>query len=196
MNILFHMYLSGDNPELLVGNFMGDFVKGLLDDFYPQRIRQGLVLHRRIDSFAQKNAAFQASRLRLPARYGLYRGVLVDLFYDHFLANEWDSWSGRPLGEYLVWARRIIEEHQALMPQRLQALIPVMFDELLPSYSSIAGIESALYRMSRRVKRANQLAEGGRELSLHYRELQADFGKFMITVNQFSRDFIESGGTL
>jgi len=196
MNILFHMFLSGDNPELLIGNFMGDFVKGPLGDSYPPQIRQGLLLHRRIDSFAQKNADFQASRLRLPARYGLYRGVLVDLFYDHFLANEWDSWSDRPLVEYLVRVRRIIEEHQTLMSQQLQALIPVMFDELLPSYRSIVGIESALYRMSRRVKRANPLAEGGRELSLHYRELQADFGKFMITVNQFSRDFIENEGTL
>jgi len=195
MNILFHMYLSGDDPELLVGNFMGDFVKGPLDDSYPPRIRQGLLLHRRIDSFAQKDAGFQASRLRLPARYGLYRGVLVDLFYDHFLAREWDSWSDKPLGAYLVGVRRIIEKHRPLMSQQLQALIPVMFDELLPSYSSIAGIESALYRMSRRVKRVNPLAEGGRELSLHYRELQADFGTFIITVKQFSKDFIENGAT-
>jgi len=194
MNILFHMYLSGDDPELLAGNFMGDFVKGPLGDSYPPRVRQGLVLHRRIDSFAQKDGNFQSSRLRLPQRYGLYRGVLVDLFYDHFLAKEWHRFSGKPLSEYLCWARAIIEKYQPIMPMRLQGLIPVMFDDLLPSYSTAAGIESALTRMSRRVKRVNPLAEGGGELTLHYRELLEDFERFVITVKQFSNEFIANGG--
>jgi len=194
MNILFHMYLSNDDPELLVGNFMGDFVKGLLGNSYPPRVRQGLELHRRIDSFAQINAAFKSSRVRLPERYGLYRGVLVDLFYDHFLAKEWSSWSVTPLDEYLCWARAIIDEYQPIMSTQLQGFIPVMFDQLLPSYSSVAGIESALTRMSRRIKRANPLAEGGGELALHYSELHEDFEKFIITAKQFANDFIENGG--
>jgi len=196
MNILFHMFLSGDDPELMVGNFMGDFVKGPLGDSYPSRIRQGLVLHRKIDSFAQKDAGFQVSRLRLPARFGLYRGVLVDLFYDHFLAKEWKSWSDCPLDVYLYEARRIIDKHHSLMSPQLQGFIPVIFDQLLPSYSSIAGIESALCRMSLRLKRPNPLAEGGGELALQYGELKTDFERFIITAQQFSTNFIESGGIL
>ena len=194
MNFLFHMYLSGNDHELLVGNFMGDFVKGPLDDAYPPRIRQGLLLHRKIDSFAQRDANFQSSRLRLSPDFGLYRGVLVDLFYDHFLAKGWDSWSGTPFPEYLSWARSVIEKRLAIMPRKLQDFVPVIFEELLPSYKSTAGTEAALTRMSRRVRRPNPLAEGGRELTRHYEELKTDFERFIIAVQRFSKDSMANGG--
>lgn len=194
MNILFHMYLSGDDHEVLVGNFMGDFVKGPLGDAYPPRIRHGLMLHRKIDSFAQRDTNFQTSRLRLSPYYGLYRGVLVDLFYDHFLAKGWDSWSDVPFPDYIAWARGIIERHLAIMPRQLQEFVPVIFNELLPSYKCITGTESALIRMSGRVRRANPLAEGGAELTRHYEDLKADFERFIIAVQRFSTDIIENGG--
>jgi acyl carrier protein phosphodiesterase len=192
MNILFHLYLSGDDPELLVGNFMGDFVKGPLDDSYPPRIRQGLLLHRKIDAFAQRDAHFQRSRLRLPAHYGLYRGVLVDLFYDHFLAKEWSSWSGMPFADYLAWAQQIVEKQRAILPPRLQELVPPIFNEILPSYQKISGTELALRRMARRVRRANPLAEGGGELTRHYDELREDFVEFIPAIREFTAAFIAS----
>jgi acyl carrier protein phosphodiesterase len=188
------MYLSGNDHELLVGNFMGDFVKGPLDDTYPPRIRQGLLLHRKIDSFAQRDANFQSSRLRLSPEFGLYRGVLVDLFYDHFLAKEWDSWSGTPFPEYLSWARSVIEKRLVIMPRKLRDFVPVIFEELLPSYKSTAGTEAALTRMSRRVRRPNPLAEGGGELTRHYEELKTDFERFIIAVQRFSTDSMAHGG--
>jgi acyl carrier protein phosphodiesterase len=192
MNFLFHMFLSGSNEELLTGNFMGDFVKGPLADRYPEGIRQGLVLHRKIDSFAQRDVNFQTSRLRLSKDYGLYRGVLVDLFYDHFLANEWHRWSGQQLPEYLSWTRIVIETRRRLMPPRLQGFIPVIFEELLPTYGSVSGIENALFRMSRRVSRTNPLAAGGAELTRHYTELKTDFERFMVAVQNFSTDFVRT----
>lgn len=190
MNFLFHMYLSGDDPELLVGNFMGDFVKGPLDNTYPSRILQGLLLHRKIDAFAQRDANFQASRLRLAPECGHYRGVLVDLFYDHFLAKEWTVWSDRDFVDYLAWARGIIDRYLPIMPPRLQGMVPIIFSELLPSYQSIAGTERALRRMSRRIKRANPLAAGGAELTRHYPEIKADFSRFTPAAQRFARDFM------
>jgi acyl carrier protein phosphodiesterase len=188
------MFLSGDDPELLVGNFMGDFVKGPLGDAYPPRIRQGLVLHRKIDSFAQKDADFQNSRLRLSATYGLYRGVLVDLFYDHFLATEWHHWSRNEFPEYLSWARNCVEMHRSVMPQKLQDLVPVIFDQLLPSYRTIPGIGSALARMSRRIARPNSLSGGEAELVRHYSELKIDFASFARKAQQFATDFTSKDG--
>jgi acyl carrier protein phosphodiesterase len=184
------MYLSGYDPELLVGNFMGDFVKGPIGTAYAPRIVQGLKLHRKIDSFAQGNTHFQASRLRLAPHFGLYRGVFVDLFYDHFLAKEWTSWCDTPFPDYLAATRIIIDSHIAVMPERLQEFVPIIFNELLPSYAAVSGIESALVRMSRRVRRTNPLAEGGAELTVHYEELKADFEHFIIAVQQFSTNFI------
>ena len=194
MNFLFHMYLSGNEPDLLTGNFMGDFVKGPLGDAYPPRIRRGLRLHRDIDSFAQRNADFQASRLRLSPDYGLYRGVLVDLFYDHFLARDWDSWSDRPFQDYLSWTRGIIDTKLTIMPRELRDFVPVIFEELLPSYKDVEGTAAALARISRRVRRPNPLAEGGKELTRHYEELKADFERFIIAAQRFAAECMNREG--
>jgi acyl carrier protein phosphodiesterase len=186
MNFLFHMLLSGADDQLLVGNFMGDFVKGRLDGRFPPRIRQGVMLHRRIDSFAGRDEHFRHSRLRISTDYGLYRGVLVDLFYDHFLAREWEQWSDEPFTRYLADSRTVVERHHRELPERMQPLIPVIFDELLPSYGEVSGIGSALERMSRRVTRSNPLAGGEAELERHYERLQDDFRAFMPGIRKFA----------
>ena len=190
MNFLFHMLLSGADDQILLGNFMGDFVKGPLGDRFPERIRLGVMLHRRIDSFASRADLFQLSRRRLEPKYGLYRGVLVDLFYDHFLVAEWHDWSDEPFDRYLARSRSIIEQYRAELPERLQKLVPVIFEELLPSYGKVNGIGSALERMSRRVTRANPLAGGEAELMRHYDDLRSDFRGFMPLVRRFAADFV------
>lgn len=190
MNFLFHMLLSGNDDQILIGNFMGDFVKGPLTDRFPERIRQGLTLHRRIDSFAGTNDLFQCSRRRLDPHYGLYRSVLIDLFYDHFLVKEWQQWSDEPLDRYLARTRSVIEGQIAELPERLQKFVPVIFEELLPSYGEVNGIGIALERMSRRVTRSNPLKGAEAELLRHYSDLRADFIEFMPLVCQFSAEFI------
>ncbi len=190
MNFLCHMLLSGADDRILVGNFMGDFVKGPLDARFPERIRQGINLHRRIDSYASRDDLFQQSRRRLDTSYGLYRGVLVDLFYDHFLVVEWHDWSDEPLERYLSRTRAIIERHRAELPERLQSRVPVIFDELLPSYGEVSGIGNALARMSRRVVMENPLAGGEAELERNYYGLLADFRGFMPGVQQFAQEFL------
>ena len=179
MNFLCHLYLSGTDEQLMVGNFMGDFVKGRLEGRFPPGITRGVALHRRIDSWAERSELFRRSRYRLDPSYGLYRGVLVDLFYDHFLAVSWPDWSPEPLADFLARARAAVDGNHYQLPPRLQSLVPYIFAELLPSYGEVAGIGRALERMSRRVGRANPLAGGAGELQRHYGELQADFAAFL-----------------
>jgi len=186
VNYLFHLYLSGDDPEILTGNFMGDFVKGRLGDDYPPRLRRGLELHRRIDSFAQNQPQFNRSRLRIGKEFGLYRGILVDLYYDHFLASTWSDWSEEPLPQYLQRVRLIVEGKRSHLPERLQGMVPVIFEEMIPSYTEIEGIANALARMSKRVKRTNPLAGGGPELARHYKGLYADFLEFLPAAREFA----------
>lgn len=186
MNFLFHMLLSGADQQVMVGNFMGDFVKGPLADRFPERIRHGVTLHRRIDSFAAGNEFFRRSRNRLDPGYRLYRGVLVDLFYDHFLVNEWNEWTNEPIASYLTRTRAVIEGHLAELPERMQPLVPYIFDEMLPSYGEVKGISHALERMSRRIVRPNPLAGGEVELVRHYNGLHEDFQRFMPQVRDFA----------
>jgi len=103
---------------------------------------------------------------------------MVDLFYDHFLALEWDAYASIPLAEYIDFAYRVLRAHRQVLPERLERILPALFTEWLPSYSEIEGIERALQRMGMRVKRANPLALGGDELRAQYAGLHDDFNRF------------------
>ncbi len=195
MNFLFHLHLSGDDPDILTGNLMGDFVKGRIGDEYPSRLRSGIVLHRRIDSFAQVHPLFRQSRERIDPRYGLWRGVLVDLFYDHFLSAEWSQWSPEPFDAYLVRAREMVEGNRRFLPETMREVVPVIFEELIPSYREVEGIGRALVRMAaRRVRRPNPLPGGEEELVRHYAGFRDDFRGFMLEVRRFAADFIGGDG--
>lgn len=170
---------------------MGDFVKGPLAGPYPARLRRGLELHRRIDSFAQSEPHFTRSRQRLDPLFGHYRGILVDLYYDHFLATSWSDWSAEPLPTYLLRVRGIIEERSQLLPERLQVLVPVIFEDMIPSYLEAEGVGLALTRMSLRMRRANPLAGGGAELLRRYREVREDFLGFLPAARVFAAGFRE-----
>ncbi|RNC70976.1 MAG: DUF479 domain-containing protein [Desulfuromonadales bacterium] len=192
MNILAHLHLSGEEPDILVGNLMGDFVKGrLAEGRYPPRITWGLELHRRIDSFAGGHGAFLASKRRLDPSVGLYRGVLVDLFYDHFLAAGWDSHAVEPLHRFIERSQSVALSHVALFPERLARLLPAIFGEWLPSYGSPEGIGRVLGRMAVRVGRPNPLAGGAGELIRCYEELLEDFRSFYPELVAFATEFRE-----
>lgn len=178
MNFLAHLHLSGDDPDVITGNMMGDFVKGRLEGRFPPRITLGLKLHRRIDSFAGSHPAFQASRQRIDPRFGLYRAVLVDLFYDHFLAAHWERFSAEPLADFIVRSEAVVRSRAAHLPERLEQVVPAIFGEWIPSYADPDGIGRVLVRMAARIGRANPLADGARELLRGYDGLRDDFFRF------------------
>ena len=187
MNFLAHLFLSGNVPEILVGNLMGDFVKGRLDGRFPPGIERGILLHRGIDSFAGQNRHFLRSKQRVDKLFGLYRGVLVDLFYDHFLAAHWEDYADVPFPLFISDAWRVLCEHRAFLPDRLQRIMPYMFRDWLPSYRDIDGIAVVLHRISCfRLKRANRLREGAEELSRHYEGFYGDFQNFFPELLAFS----------
>ena len=180
MNFLTHLFLSNGASQLLVGNLMGDFVKGRLDGRLPPGIEQGIILHREIDSFAGQNRHFLRSKHRIDQSFGHYRGVLVDLFYDHFLAAHWEDYADVPYSVFISDAWRVVSDHREYLPDRLQRIMPLMFRIWLPSYREIGGIAAVLQRMSRfRLRRANRLGEGIEALIMHYGELYEDFRNFI-----------------
>ena len=101
MNYLAHIYLSGDDEEIIIGNFIGDFVKGHHFNEYTQMMRKGIILHRYIDSFTDTHAIVRRSKARLSEQYHKYSGIIIDILYDHFLVKNWSNYCAAPLDEFI-----------------------------------------------------------------------------------------------
>ena len=101
MNFLAHTYLSGCNEEIIVGNFMGDYVKGKNYQLFPEMVKKGILIHRDIDTFTDTHPITRKGKQRISARYHKYAGIIIDIFYDHFLASMWDRFSDLPLNDFV-----------------------------------------------------------------------------------------------
>jgi len=173
---------------------MGDFLKGVDASRYPSGIQRGIQLHRRIDSFTDAHPVFGRSRRRLPPPYRRYAGVLVDVFYDHFLARDWCRYSPREdLDLFISRTYRTLSNSPVEPPPRLQRALPRMIrEDWLGSYATEAGIDLTLKRISRRVSRANPLPDGVSQLKIHYEGLAADFAEFYPAIIRHVADVSES----
>jgi acyl carrier protein phosphodiesterase len=180
MNYLAHLYLADDTPESLLGGMLGDFVKGAAaKERYPPAVQSGIELHRKIDAFTDAHEVVrEAKRIVSPARRR-FAGVLVDLFFDHFLARRWDEFSAVRLEEFSGRAYGVLSEHRALLPERLQRMLPFMAaEDWLASYREVDAVARAVNGISRRLKRENLLAGGGTELTANYAAFEQSFQTF------------------
>ena len=189
MNFLAHAYLADASGDSIAGSLMGDFVKGPLDDRYGAAIRQALILHRRIDTYTDAHPTVGASRARIGPERRRYAGILVDMFYDHFLARHWGNYSELPLERFTAKVYAALRERHAMLPERLQAIAPRMAaTDWLASYRNVDAVGFALDRMGERLKRGNALLGSAAELVANYAALEADFRLFFPDVVRFVRE--------
>jgi acyl carrier protein phosphodiesterase len=180
VNYLVHLYLSDGSAGGLLGNLMGDFVKGPLGNELPADIRAGIEQHRQIDAFAQQNRFFRRSKRRLDDSFGHCKGILVDVFYDHFLARTWTEYHPLPLAHFANQVYHLLEEHFELLPPGLQEVAPRMIrHDWLVSYQHIATVEQVLQRLEARLSRPTPLAQGLGALLENYQELGLDCQAFL-----------------
>lgn len=188
MNYLVHLYLSGSDPELQLGGLMGDFVKGPIPADCPEKIALGLNLHRRIDSLAQNSSHTRQSRQRLHPKFGHGRGIIVDIFYDHFLASCWPEYSPEPLPQYASRIYRLLQQSHAQLPSGLQRITPHMIEHnWLVSYQHSTVVGKALHRIAQRLSRPLPLAAGVEDLAQHASLFRQDFRGFMDEATDFAR---------
>lgn len=180
MNHLVHLFLSDATDGCRLGALMGDYVKGRLDDSYSAEIRWGLQLHRKIDRFAETNPHFQRSKRRLDPALRHYRGILVDVAYDHFLAVHWTDFSDSPLEQFAATIYHLLTEHHTLLPPALQQAAPRMIAaDWLVAARQLATVDRVLQRLAERLSRSNNLGSGLSEIQRHYPQLEADFRQFL-----------------
>jgi len=170
----------------MIGNFIADHVKGNKFKHYPEDIQKGIYLHRAIDTFTDANTIVRTSKRRLHERYGLYSGVIIDIFYDHFLAKNWADYSQIPLDIYTDSIYQLLEKNKEILPEKTQELLPYMIQyNWLYNYQFIDGIQDVLNGMNRRTKGRSQMNLAIEDLKLRYSDLENDFQTFMIELIDF-----------
>ncbi len=187
MNFLAHIYLSGDNNLITIGNFIADGIKGKDYKAFSPQVQTGILLHRHIDTYTDAHKTVRLSTKRLHKKYGHYSGVIVDILYDHFLAKNWSNYSDIPLNEYVDNFYDSLEEHYDILPLRIQKMMPYMIaDNWLLSYASINGITRVLEGMNRRTKNKSSMNEAIIELETFYEEFENEFTSFFNELIAFS----------
>lgn len=191
MNYLAHIYLSGDNDLVTIGNFMADGIKGNRYKKYHRNIQIGILLHRHIDTFTDAHETVRKSTKRLHKKYSHYSGVIVDILYDHFLAKNWNNYSTTPLNIYVEHFYTSLEDNYEILPSRIKKMMPYMItDNWLVSYASVAGIAKVLAGMNRRTKNVSGMNEAVNELETFYAEFEDEFTSFFDELITFSNEKI------
>ena len=192
MNFLAHIYLSGEDEGITIGNFIADGIKGKQYKKYPLQIQKGILLHRGIDSFTDQHPTVRQSTKRLHENYGHYSGVIVDILYDHFLAKNWKNYHSQPLDEYVGEFYEMLRKYFEILPTRIQLMMPYMIaDNWLLSYATVEGISNILTQMNRRTKERSKMNLAVIELEQYYTEFETEFTCFFEELKTFSKNKIK-----
>ena len=187
MNYLAHIYLSGDNKMIKIGNFMADSIRGKSYEVYERDIKRGILLHRAIDSFTDMHPIYRQSKHRLHSKYGHYSGVIMDIFYDHFLAKNWRLYSKIPLEEFTTDFYILLETNYEILTDKVKSIIPHMRNKnWLLSYSTIDGMQTIMNQMNYRIKNRVPMDESIQELKEYYTEFESEFKLFFTEIQAFS----------
>ena len=186
MNYLAHLHLSGESEKMLVGNFIGDYIKGNKYLQYEEEIAKGILLHRQIDSFTDTHPLQREARLMFRPEFGLYSGIVIDLIYDHFLAKNWSQYSSLRLPVFAKRVHAILLNHFSTLPLRVQGFLPFLIQhKRLVSYASVDGIIQSLKIMGKHSSLPSKSEEAERILLENYTELETNFTYFFTDLLDF-----------
>jgi len=176
MNFLAHLYLSGDDNDLKIGNFIADHIKGKTILDLPDGIRNGVLLHRKIDEFTDHHPVVLKSKERLRPRFRKYAPVIADIYYDHFLAVNWEKYSDVSLEKYAQDFYLLTKSYGNILPERTKYMLTHMIaHNWLVNYATLEGIRSVLTGMSRRTSFESGMENAEDELRENYKEYEKEF---------------------
>lgn len=189
MNFLAHLYLSQPSDELMFGNFIADGVRGKLEGRFPDTVIQGIRMHRSIDDFTDRHTIFKQSCMRLFENYDKYAWVIVDIFYDHFLAANWDEFHPLSLKEFSTNTYSMLKQNIELMPEKSKRFYHYMNEyDILFNYSRTEGIEQVLSGMARRTRFQSNMEKATTDLIKDYKEYENDFRLFFPELQKYAED--------
>ncbi len=170
---------------------MADGIRGKHFESYPTDVQKGIILHRAIDTFTDAHPIFRQSTKKLHENYHHYAGVIVDVFYDHFLAKNWTNYSDEKLDLFVERFYQSLHNNPDVLSERTKGMMPYMIEHnWLVSYQTVEGINRILTQMDHRTKNESKMRFATNELSEFYSEFETEFSEFFKELILFSNDKI------
>ncbi len=186
MNFLAHIYLSGNSEDLIIGNYIADSVKGKQFESFQRGIANGIILHRKIDTYTDTHPIVDLSKQRLRPLYRKYATVIVDVLYDHYLAANWKNYSDIPLREYSKNIYTLIKKHEHILPEKSKLFMQYMItNDILHAYRNLNGIEKVLIGMSKRTSFESNMELSINEIKEYYFLFQEEFNRFFPDIQKY-----------
>ncbi len=165
---------------------MADGIRGKQFEKYPEAIQKGILLHRAIDTFTDEHPLFRQSTKRLHERYHHYAGVIVDIYYDHFLAKNWEKYSEENLDDFVSEFYQSLHQNHAVLSEKTKNILPYMEKQnWLSSYQTIEGIHQILTQMDRRTQNNSNMRFASEELLAFYDEFENEFTLFFEDIRNY-----------
>ena len=189
LNYLAHLYLAADD-DALIGNLLGDFAKGRIEQMpYPPAVLRGVLQHRLVDSYTDRHPCVLRSKRRISPYRRRFAGIIVDMCYDHFLARQWSELASRDLRSFCRHSYDVLRDARGWLPHPMPGIIDRMAaDDWLGSYAQLQSIDRALEGISRRFRRPTTLPGAVQEIHAQYCGLEADFKEFFPQLRRYAAD--------
>lgn len=189
MNYLAHAYLSFNDPEILVGNLISDFVKGRKKFDYPPRIQNGIALHRAIDTFTDDHPVTKEAKKVFADVYRLYSGAFIDVVFDHFLAKDHSIFAGEDLMHFSVNAYNMLEMYEPILPEKFRVIFPYMKKfNWFYNYQFEKGIERSFEGLARRAVYLDESEKAYQLFIENYQRLGAAYQQFFPELQAFAKN--------
>ncbi len=192
MNYLAHLFLSGDNELLMLGNFIADHIKGNKTKRFSQDVKKGIELHRKIDYFTDHHPKFLQTKERLHERHHKYAGVVADIFYDHFLAVHWRKYSNIALTNYVSYCYGVLLKNYTILPSKTKRVLPfLIMQNWLSNYRTYDGLNRTFELMARRVKYKSVIEDAVTDLKKDYNKYNREFLDFFPDIQAYVKDNLD-----
>jgi acyl carrier protein phosphodiesterase len=190
MNLLAHAFLSFDQPDLLVGNMINDYVKGKKKFDYPDAVQKGMTLHRSIDEFTDNHPVTKQLKSFFKDEYRLYAGAFGDVCYDHFLANDVNQFADdQALKKFSIQVYKVLDENIELLPEPFQGMIPYMKKEdWLYNYKFPQGMKNSFAGLVKRSAYLTDSATAFEIFTTHYTDIQICYDEFFPLLKSFAKE--------
>jgi len=193
MNFLAHYFLSPEDDQIALGNFIADAVKGKEFEKYNDKIKNGILLHREIDNYTDKHPVFRRSTQILNSKYKKYSGVIIDIYYDHFLAKNWKDYSKTDLVDFVSQAYKILIKNYFILPKKIKRILPFMIAQnWLVGYANLNDLQRVFNGMARRTTFDSGMENAIFDLKNNYTTFENDFREFFPDLIEFCKNQIIS----